>query len=220
MKAAMSLDGKLALSDGRSQWITGEESRREVHRLRHRVGAVIIGSGTLLQDDPQLNCRLLPDSRRRPVRVVLDSHLRMDESYRLVREEPGNTIVFCTREASAERENRLTKLGVQVIRQDHPGKVNLQDGLEAMGERGVQSVLIEGGGTIFSAFIAADLIDEYWLFYAPFFMGGTQSRGVFPGDELTDLSKRKDLEMVRTRTIAGDILVQAVKKGVLACLRD
>lgn len=172
MKAAMSLDGKLALSDGRSQWITGEESRQEVHRLRHGVGAVIIGSGTLLQDDPQLNCRLLPDSRRRPVRVVLDSHLRMDESYRLVREEPGNTIVFCTREAAAERENRLTELGVQVIRQDHPGKVNLQDGLEAMGERGVQSVLIEGGGTIFSAFIAADLIDEYWLFYAPFFMGG------------------------------------------------
>lgn len=209
---ALSLDGKIALADGTSKWITGPKTRHWVHRLRAQAGAVLIGSGTARRDNPSLTNRWTKDGRQ-PLKVVFDSQLTISLESQLVREAPERLIVFCTDRAPSEKEEQLSIAGVRVVRQAGPGRVDSRMGLAVLGELGVQSVLVEGGHEIYAAFAAAGLIQEYYLCYAPFFIPGDRALGMLGGEELSTLTAAARLKMGTVRRLDGDLLVQVYGKG-------
>lgn len=211
-KAALSLDGKIALADGTSKWITGPKTRRWIHRLRAQAGAILIGSGTARRDNPSLTNRWSPKGRQ-PLKVVFDSQLSISEESRLVQEAPERLIVFCTDRAPAEKEDQLSAAGARVVRQAGRSRVDPVTALTALGELGVQSVLVEGGHEIYAAFAAAGLIQEYYLCYAPFFIGGDQALGMLGGDGLKILAAATRLKMGMVRRLDGDLLVQVYERG-------
>lgn len=218
MKAAMSLDGKIATAGGESQWITGERSRRLVHKLRSEVNSVLVGSGTLLADDPQLTNRMFKPATRQPLKVLLDSELKVTPSHRIIAERPEATIVFCTANASSDKEADLRALGVRIIRQEVVGKVNLAEAMAALGKLGVQSVLVEGGSSVFTSFWELGLVNEYYLFYGSFFIGGKASPGVLGGNGLISLTKAEPLLIESVKKIGSDILIHGYKEELQSCL--
>jgi diaminohydroxyphosphoribosylaminopyrimidine deaminase/5-amino-6-(5-phosphoribosylamino)uracil reductase len=212
MKAAMSLDGKICDSFGVSQWITSAKSRSVVHRLRAHAGAVLVGSGTALADNPGLTNRMAPPIRRQPLKAVLDSKLTIDPESRLVREDPEQLMLFCNETGSSEKEALLTGKGVRVVRLPSPERPDPEEVLKILGGMGVQSVLVEGGRGIFTSFMERQLIDEYYLFYGPMLLGGEKAVSLLGGAGLS-LNDAPRLTIQATRRIGGDLLVHAVKEG-------
>lgn len=219
MKAAMSLDGKIATAGGESQWITGEQSRKLVHKLRAEVNSVLVGSGTLLADDPQLTNRMFKVTSNQPLKVLLDSKLLVTPEHRIIGEKPEDLIVFCTAQAESEKVGQLRSLGVRIIRQETAGRVNLADALASLGELGVQSVLVEGGSLVWTSFWELGLVNEYYLFYGPFFIGGDSAQGVLRGRGVQSLAEAEHLTIESVKKIGSDILVHAYKEEPQNCLR-
>jgi diaminohydroxyphosphoribosylaminopyrimidine deaminase/5-amino-6-(5-phosphoribosylamino)uracil reductase len=217
MKAAMSLDGKIATASGESKWITGEQSRRFVHRLRSAVSAVLIGSGTMLADNPQLTNRTQKKAPQ-PLKVLIDSRLQLPLDYNLVRQNPERLIVICTQRADAVKQADLEQMGVRIIRQKGTDRVDLAAALDTLGELGIQSVLAEGGAGLFGALLEAGLVNEYYLFYAPFFIGGEKAPGVIAGKGIVRLKDTPRLQIEKIRRVGGDILVHAYKEELAVCL--
>lgn len=211
MKAAMGLDGKIATSGGESQWITGEQSRKMVHQLRAEVSSVLVGSGALLADDPQLTNRMVKPITRQPSKVLLDSSLQIKGEHRLISENPENLIIFCTSRASDSKEQWLSSMGARVVRQETSGRIKLDEALLSLGEMGIQSVLVEGGSSIFTSFWEAGLVNEYYLFYAPFFIGGKAAPGVLGGEGHISLAKLERLVVESVKKVGSDVLVHAYK---------
>lgn len=173
LKAAITLDGKIATVAGQSQWITGEEARADVHSLRNTQDAVLVGVGTVLADDPRLNARMR--GARDPMRIVVDSKLRTPASARLLPRKRGpRTIIATTAKAPAGAERALTKAGAVVWRlpAGKDGRVPMKTLARRLGEEGILSVLVEGGGQIHASLLAADLADEVVLYIAPRIVGG------------------------------------------------
>ncbi|HEX3043876.1 MAG TPA: bifunctional diaminohydroxyphosphoribosylaminopyrimidine deaminase/5-amino-6-(5-phosphoribosylamino)uracil reductase RibD [Bacillota bacterium] len=226
MKSAASLDGKITGNTPGFQWITGEKSRLLVHRLRSEVGAVLVGSGTLICDNPQLTNRLWRPIKRQPLRVVLDSELKIPLDCRLLSSEPQKVVVFCNQRAGASREGaskepRLQKLGVTVICQDSNKDIDLHGVLDTLGAMGVLSVLVEGGSSIFTSFLEQDLVDEFFLFYAPYFIGGSSATPIVGGMGLLSSAEARRLRIASVRKTGDDVLIHAyAKKEAPGCLRD
>jgi diaminohydroxyphosphoribosylaminopyrimidine deaminase/5-amino-6-(5-phosphoribosylamino)uracil reductase len=170
LKAAVTLDGKIATVGGQSKWITGEAARADVHRLRDTHDAVLVGIGTVLADDPRLTARL--PRARDPMRIVLDSELRTPVRAHLLPGKRGpRTIVACTERASAAKERALVRAGAEVWR--FAGRrVALPELARQLGEAGMTSVLVEGGGEVHAAFLAARLADQLVIYIAPKVVGG------------------------------------------------
>lgn len=177
LKIAQTLDGKIALSNGLSQWITSEKARIWVHRLRKEHDAILVGIGTALQDNPQLTVRTptghrIPDLRIK--RIVLDSKLRIPETAKvLCLEDPENTVIVVTPQASQEKVQQLQKKGIQVwtVHENHEGKINIPELLSLMGEKGICSVLVEGGAKVWSAFLKSGEVDRIVVLVAPKIFG-------------------------------------------------
>lgn len=218
MKVAISLDGKIATAGGESQWITGEGSRKLVHRLRSEVSSVLVGSGTMLADNPQLTNRMAKPLIRQPIKIVFDGALQITENHRLVAETPENLIVFCTSRASKLKVEQLRCKGVRIIQQDTQGKVILNDALATLGRLGIQSVLVEGGSVIFTSFWESGIVNEYYLFYAPFFIGGQAAPGFLGGKGLVSLTEAKRLIVKSVKKVGPDILIHAYKEEPKNCL--
>ena len=179
LKSAMTLDGQLALPQvGKrksSTWITSEESRAEVHRMRHASDALLTGIGTILADDPLLTDRSgLP--RRRPLlRVILDSKLRLSHRSRIVKTADDDLVVFTNESLRSAKARSLQKAGVEVVSmKKRAGHVDLQAVLKELGKREILSVLLEAGSALNGAALAADVVDKVFLFYAPRFAGETR----------------------------------------------
>ena len=175
MKAGMSMDGRLALGSGQSGWITNEQSRRAVHRLRDRVDAILIGSTTALIDDPALTTRLPGRKGRDPLRVILDSALRLEPTARMLQQvSAAATWIFCGPDADAKRVAALVAAGavVKQIKLDGAGRLDLGAVLCELGRAQVTSVLVEGGSRVHGAFLRANLVDEVNIYVAPIFIGG------------------------------------------------
>ncbi len=169
IKLAMSLDGRTAAASGQSQWITGDDARNDVHRLRAESGAVLVGRGTVQSDDPSLNVRL-PGEWPQPMRVVVDSHLEITPGARML-SLPGETRIF-TLSGDAARARALKDAGGYVEQVGvSGGRLDLGAVLDALGEAEINDVLIEAGPTLAGAFAAARLIDEYILYMAPMLIG-------------------------------------------------
>lgn len=212
MKAGMSLDGRLALSSGQSGWITNEQSRRQVHRLRDRVDAILIGSGTALSDDPALTTRLSGRRGRDPLRVILDTALRLAPTAKMLQQvSKAATWIFCGPEAEAKRAAALMEAGavIKQVRLDGAGQLDLGAVLCELGRAQLTSVLVEGGSRVHGAFLRAGLVDEVNLFIAPMFIGGD---GVALLDDL-GLQKVADapcFTTTRVRRFGNDVLIEGL----------
>lgn len=219
MKAATSLDGKIATASGESRWITGEPARRLVHQLRSQVGAVLIGSGTMLADDPELTNRLFEPVARQPLKVVLDSALKIPLTGKLM-SKPEDLLLFCNGRASPGKIKELEFLGVRVFQQAGSGPINIPEALNVLGSIGIQSVLVEGGAEVFGAFLKEDAINEFYLMYAPFFIGGATAKGVIGGPGIDKLQDSRRLRIKSFSHIGEDILVHAYKEEPASCLPE
>ena len=171
LKMAQTLDGRIAAPDSNARWITDEAARRMVHRLRCHYDAVLIGRGTALADDPELTVRLARG--RNPRRIVLDSRLAIPETARLFSlPEPEKTIIIHRDDASERKAAKLRSRGAELIPLTvAAGGLSLRKVLTALGKRGVQSVLVEGGSGVFSSFLREGLWDRLSVFIAPVILG-------------------------------------------------
>jgi diaminohydroxyphosphoribosylaminopyrimidine deaminase/5-amino-6-(5-phosphoribosylamino)uracil reductase len=167
MKAAVSLDGRIAASSGDAWWISGEESRKEAHRMRDRADAILVGAGTVRADDPLLTTRI--PGGRDPLRVILDGKLSIPPRAKVVQ---GGTLIVCTRDASRAAEKKLVARGAEVVRLDGKrGAVDLHALLDELHQREILELLVEGGSQVHAAFLQARLVDRVVLFVAPVLIG-------------------------------------------------
>jgi len=216
-KAACSLDGRMATATGESQWLTGEAARAFGHRLRHLSDAILVGVNTVIADDPQLTTRLPTKDRRPktedrfkdPIRIILDSRLRLPLTARLLNlDSPAPTWVACTEAAPAEKRRALEKKGAEVlVLPEESGRVALQPLLALLGQRQVQSLLVEGGAEVLGSFFDQKLVDQFFFFYAPKFLGGRRALSVLGGEgaaRLQDASQARDLSV---RRLGPDLLL-------------
>ncbi|MDO8925385.1 MAG: bifunctional diaminohydroxyphosphoribosylaminopyrimidine deaminase/5-amino-6-(5-phosphoribosylamino)uracil reductase RibD [Sideroxyarcus sp.] len=202
-KVAASLDGHTALNNGTSKWITGEAARSDVQQWRARSCAVLTGVGTVLADDPQLNVR--NESGRQPLRVILDSHLRMPPTARIL---GGGALVY-TASADAAKRAALQQKGAEVIQMPGTnGQVDLSAVLRDLAQRGCNEVLVEAGRTLNGALLKAGLVDELVLYLAPQLLGDA-ARGMADLGELTQLQQRVELHWQDVRQVGGDLRIVA-----------
>lgn len=203
LKAAVTLDGKIATRTGDSKWITGEAARREVHRLRADHDAILVGVGTVLADDPQLNVRHVPG--RDPVRVLLDADLRTPVSARLLKlASDAPTWIFHAEDADPDRAAALANAGAELVsvERDERG-VDLRAVLAELGRRDIVRLLVEGGSRVHGSFLDLDLGDRAAIFIAPRFIGDERAVSLAAG--LGVESVQSGLRLVRTRmTAVGD----------------
>ncbi|MEX0829652.1 MAG: bifunctional diaminohydroxyphosphoribosylaminopyrimidine deaminase/5-amino-6-(5-phosphoribosylamino)uracil reductase RibD [Nitrospirales bacterium] len=216
LKGAMTLDGKIATATGESKWITGEPARRDVHRLRSQVDAVIVGIGTVLADNPNLSARGPKNASqlrmgRQPVRVVLDSRLHIPLQAHVlecVHEQP--TIVCTTVQASPKKIKTLREQGVQVwVLPQKRERVSLTSALRKLGKAGISSVLLEGGSTLNASALHEGLVNEVRLYIAPFLMGGQDAKGIIGGASPRTLEQSWRLVSPELKKIGQDWLVTA-----------
>jgi diaminohydroxyphosphoribosylaminopyrimidine deaminase/5-amino-6-(5-phosphoribosylamino)uracil reductase len=208
LKLATSLDGRIATRRGESRWITGPPARARAHALRAVHDAIMVGSGTVLADDPQLTCRLPGLGHRSPVRVVIDRHLAIPPSARLIAEaRQVPTWVLALSSADPVRRQALLGSGVMVIEvdPDTEGGIDFESALIALGERGVTRVLVEGGGQLAAALVRARLVDRVAWFHAPLLIGGDGIPAIagFGLEVMTDAPR---FERLTTETIGDDLL--------------
>jgi diaminohydroxyphosphoribosylaminopyrimidine deaminase / 5-amino-6-(5-phosphoribosylamino)uracil reductase len=197
-KFAMSLDGKIATRTGESRWITSEESRAHGHRLRHIHDAIVVGVNTVISDDPQLTVRAEGEQLRQPLRVILDSQLRMPMSARAI---GTNTIVATT------RAGRMGAAELLRLPASADGRVSLPPLLDELGKRGILSVLVEGGGEVHASFFAAGLVDKVYAYVAPRIIGGREAPGPVGGAGIEHLAAAIQLRELDTTRLGSDILI-------------
>jgi diaminohydroxyphosphoribosylaminopyrimidine deaminase/5-amino-6-(5-phosphoribosylamino)uracil reductase len=214
LKAAMTLDGKLATATGESRWITGWPSRQEVHQLRCGVDAVLIGVDTVLADDPSLTARTGPRletlAPQQPLRIVVDSRLRTPfKAQVLAQQDKAKTMIATTAAAPAARRSVLRKKGIEILTLPAlQGRVSLPALLKQLGRRGIMSLLVEGGSEVNAAMLKAKLVDHICLYIAPLLLGGQNAKGVIGGESPARLAGAIELRHVVTRSVGKDVVVE------------
>lgn len=208
-KVALSLDGKIAAAGGDSRWITNEECRRYVHALRGGVDAVCVGAGTVRADDPRLTVRLPGWHGIEPRAVVVDGELRIPRKARLLRRARGQVVVATTIHSSAAMRRFLERRGHRVIicRATGDGRVFLPHMLGRLGEMGITSILLEGGGELFADFFRRGLVDRLVACVAPKLIGGA-GRDFLPGLALPRIRKAIALREVGVRTFGDNMVIE------------
>jgi diaminohydroxyphosphoribosylaminopyrimidine deaminase/5-amino-6-(5-phosphoribosylamino)uracil reductase len=204
------MDGVIATKSGDSKWITGEGARRYAHRLRATCDAVLVGVGTVLADDPELTVRLARPRKGQPLRVVLDSRLRIPEAAKVVADGAARTVIVTTeRSPRAKRERLAARPGVEVlVARAEGGRVAIRDALARLGARDVQSVLIEGGAEVHAAALAAGVVDRVAFVYAPRIAGGSRSVHVVGGNGFARIGAGWVLREVNRKPLGADWLVE------------
>ncbi len=206
LKLAASLDGKIATVAGDSHWISGEKSRKMVHLLRNQLDAVLVGSGTVMADDPQLTCRMA--GGRNPWRIILDRRLRVSPSAQLFRQhDPGKTVIVTSQRASVGKVGRLHARGAKILRVvERNGKIPWKTLLKRLARLEIQSVLIEGGATTAAGALRDGVVDKILFFYAPKIIGG-DGRVMVETLGTRRISQSLTLTRLEVRRSGGDIVV-------------
>jgi diaminohydroxyphosphoribosylaminopyrimidine deaminase/5-amino-6-(5-phosphoribosylamino)uracil reductase len=210
-KAGMSLDGKIATRTGDAKWITGEAARREGHRLRALVDAILVGTNTAVRDDPGLTVRHGVRGQQ-PWRVVIDTRGRVSRKAKIFTDgQRGRTLVLTTNLAPVAWRRYLSGKGVEAIVLPHKsGRVDLRAALKALGKRDITSVLVEGGGELLGSFFDAGLVDRVTLFYAPIVIGGRSAVAAVAGKGAAKIGKAVRLGDCRWRRIGrNEMLLEA-----------
>lgn len=209
LKTAMSLDGRTALANGVSQWITGPDARRDAHAFRARSCALLTGIGTVRDDDPSLTVRDVATTRQ-PLRIVLDGWLELRPTAKVI--AGGNALVFC----STDDESRAAALrgqGAEVVNlPDGTGRVDLNGMFLELGRRGINEVLVEAGARLNGALIKAGCVDELLIYQAPILLGD-KARGLAVLPELTMLAERCELDIFDVRRVGRDQRLRARLKS-------
>jgi len=213
LKSAATMDGKLATATGDSRWVTGEKARSYVHRLRNDVDAILVGRGTVKKDDPSLNTRL-PGRRsgRDPVRLVLDTRLRLPLSARVFDQDIGGAAIVVTGpKPPAKKRRAFEKAGIEVLVLPLArGRINLSKLTKKLGARNIQSILIEGGGEVNASALLYDrIVDKIFFFYAPKIIGGVKAPTLVDGSGIEMMSKSLNVEIIKIRRLGSDILIEA-----------
>ncbi len=210
LKMGLSLDGKTATRLGESKWITSEDSRLEVQRLRSLNDSIMVGIGTVLKDNPSLTVRLT-EKNKAPLRIILDSQAKLPLSSKIVKTaKEVRTFLAVTKKAASERIKLLKSFGLEVkIFPSKKGKVDLKKLLKYLGKIEISSVLLEGGPTLNAAFLEEKLIDKFVFFISPKIIGGKDSLGVFGGIGVSKLSESLRVKLAGTKFIGEDIMVTA-----------
>ena len=207
-KAAMSLDGKIACHTGESQWISSEKSREEVQRLRGILSGIMVGAGTVIADNPRLTCRM--EEYENPARIIVDGKLRVPLESRIFH-EPGRNIILTTSEASPEKKKALENLGVELIEADseEPGKVDLKSAMLALGLKGIDGILLEGGPTLAASALEAGIIDAVRFYIAQKIIGGREAPSPFAGTGAAHMNEVVPLTDAVYGTSGDDLWIQA-----------
>jgi diaminohydroxyphosphoribosylaminopyrimidine deaminase/5-amino-6-(5-phosphoribosylamino)uracil reductase len=211
LKVAMTLDGKIATHTGDSRWITEQKARHYVHRLRAQSGAVLCGSGTVLRDDPLLTarCRSIP---RQPLRVVLDSRLRIPPTAKIVQTAHESPVLLVTApQADNTKAAALEASGVEIVRLPlgPDGHIALDALMEELSRRSITSVLVEGGGEIQAAFLASRHVQKLLWFIAPKLVGGQDAPSPIAGVGVATMAEAIRLSPLRVRRLGRDILLES-----------
>lgn len=220
-KYAMSLDGKIATRTGDSRWISGDASREHVHALRDRVDAIVVGIGTVLADDPWLTVRPAPPDGRQPRRVVVDSRLRLPPDAALAGPAlaPGTTVAHVADGLPGDRADRDRRRRAEVLRDhglellplpaDPAGRVDLGSLLAELGRRGLNEILVEGGGELLAGLLAAGLVDEIEACVAPVLVGGDEAPSPIRGQGVARLVEAPRWAIIEVTPRAADIWLRA-----------
>ena len=206
-KAAMTLDGKIATRTGDSRWVTGERARREVHKLRRKYDAVLVGIGTVLADDPELTVRMVRGAEN-PLRVVVDSKASTPPDARVLDSE-AETLVAVTKDAPKRKLDGLQNAGVRtLVLPGKDGRVDLRALMNELAELGVNSVLLEGGGELAASMLEAGLVDKGLIFVAPKIVGGRAAKTPVEGDGIELMGRALSVSKFRVRRFGDDIALE------------
>lgn len=217
LKAAASLDGRIAAESGDARWISNEASRLYVHRLRNQVDAILVGIGTVLKDDPQLTTRIPGRRGKDPTRIVVDSRLRIPPRAKIFNSaSTASVIIATTQDAPAAKIRSLEAQGAQVLVLPGRNQVNLPLLMASLGRQDITSVLIEGGSRINTAALASGVVDKVLVFFAPAIIGGTRAPLLVAGEGAPSVTQALRLHSIRTRRFGDDVMIE----GYVAGFRD
>lgn len=209
MKYAMTLDGKIATETGQSKWISSEASREHAHTLRGELSGIMVGIGTVLKDNPQLSCRV--PGYPNPVRIVVDSQLRIPlDSAVTANQNEAKTIILTTSFAAEEKLAALEHMGVDVIKVKATEKrVDLYEAMNVLGKKGIDSILLEGGGQLNASALEADIVNKLTVYIAPKLVGGEKAVAPVMGKGVQHMSDAYQFKDVQTYQIGEDIVIEA-----------
>ena len=215
MKYAMTADGKIATKTGASKWITGPKAREVVHELRHKYMGIMVGIGTVLTDDPMLNVRL--EHKKSPVRIICDSQLRIPLDSQICKSAEQYQTIVAYGNADSEKIAKLTKMGIQVVQlPDEQGKVDLKALMVYLGKIGIDSVLLEGGGTLNDSALRAGIVQKIKVFVAPKIFGGGLAKSPVAGMGVELPEDAVFLQLDEIQRIGEDLMLEyGVKKRCL-----
>lgn len=207
LKIAQSLDGKIADAKGESKWITGEKARKYVHKLRNELDAVMVGIGTVMKDDPSLDCRMR--GGKNPYRIIVDSALRISLKSKVLGYKDSKTIIATTDKATAIKIDAIRKTGHQVlIIKNRNRKVDLKLLIRELGKMRISSIMIEGGSHIAASALSGRIVDKVMFFIAPKIIGGKNAvTSVVGGDPASLINAIKIREM-KTKRFGDDLLIE------------
>ncbi len=208
LKVAQSLDGRIALANGKSRWITGEAARKEVHRLRAELDAVMVGSQTVIDDDPELTVRHIEG--RDPLRIVVDSTLRISSESKILRQaDRARTWILTTEHATEENRKRIEATGATILvsKAGANGRIDLKAAMGLLAEHGLMSVFVEGGGTLHASFVSAGLYDKFIVAIAPIIIGADGRPAIWDLG-LSDMEQIPRFRVFRNRVFGEDIWLE------------
>jgi diaminohydroxyphosphoribosylaminopyrimidine deaminase/5-amino-6-(5-phosphoribosylamino)uracil reductase len=210
LKVAQSLDGKIATAGGESRWITSEQARAYTHQLRAQVDGVMVGIGTLLRDDPRLTVRTGAKEARQPLRIVVDTALRVPLDAQVIKQPPsGRTLIATTSQAAQGRIRELERRGVKVlVTKEREGRVDLADLMRLLGEMGVMTVMIEGGSELNASAIRQGIVDKVLFFITPRIIGGQDAKSSIGGISPKHLSASIPVRDYQIKRIGPDLLLE------------
>jgi len=207
LKAAMTLDGKIATATGQSKWITNETSRAYGYKLRDIYDGIMVGINTVIEDNPMLTARV--DGGKNPIRIVVDSSLRIDINANVVQDKSAKTIVATTDKADKDKILKLQAQDVDVIvvDKDENDKVDIEKLLDILGQQNICSILVEGGATLSGSFVARKLVDKVYFFIAPKIVGGKEAKTPVAGTGILNLQEALTLKDIQIEKLEEDILI-------------
>lgn len=207
LKAAMTLDGKIATATGQSKWITNETSRAYGYKLRDIYDGIMVGINTVIEDNPMLTARV--DGGKNPIRIVVDSNLKIDINANVVQDKSAKTIVATTDKADKDKILKLQAQNVDVIvvDKDENDKVDIEKLLNILGQQNICSILVEGGATLSGSFVAKKLVDKVDFFIAPKIVGGKEAKTPVAGTGILNLQEALALKDIQIEKLEEDILI-------------
>lgn len=207
LKAAMTLDGKIATATGQSKWITNETSRAYGYKLRDIYDGIMVGINTVIEDNPMLTARV--DGGKNPIRIVVDSSLKIDINANVVQDKSAKTIIATTDKVDKDKILKLQAQDVDVIvvDKDKNDKVDIEKLLDILGQQNICSILVEGGATLSGSFVAKKLVDKVYFFIAPKIVGGKEAKTPVAGTGILNLQEALALKDIQIEKLEEDILI-------------